>query len=251
MHRLRRKAIVDYYQDILLAVFLFMFRDKERRCDVKTLVDQQLAEAQLVATKDCAREEANSGVISGALHDWHRNAAYLDSDYQPRAIRLLRGSPSVATLIRAQDKNVDANRIAREMLRLGLLRKYSRDRYLPVARVATIRKISPALIEHVARSLERLLATVDFNVRGRARRTTLIERTAFVHDLPREELKAFRAFAQRQGTAFLANADEWLESRRVSRRATSGVPLVRAGIHVYAFEENAERSRQRESYDPR
>ena len=247
MDRSRRKAIVDYYQDILLAVFLFMLKDKERHCDVKKLVAQQLVEAQLIATQDRAREEANSGVISGALHDWYRNAAYLDSTYQPKAMRLLSGSHSVVALILAQDKKVDAIRTAREMVRLGLLRKHSRDRYLPVGRVATIRRISPALIEHVARSLERLLATVDFNVRGRARRTTLIERTAFVHDLPREELRAFRVFAQRQGTAFLSNADEWLESRRVSRRALSRVPLVRAGIHVYAFEEKAERSRQRVS----
>jgi hypothetical protein len=150
----------------------------------------------------------------------------------------LRGKkPSVEALIRKQTRSVDTERIAQEMLAQKLITRTSKGRFRPVSRVATIRQLTPETIEHVSRSLERLLATVKYNTRGHTRRKSLIERTAFVQDLPRSELESFREFAQEQGSAFLANADEWLESRRSSKHSRRQTALVRAGIHVYAFEE--------------
>lgn len=234
----RRRNILDYYQDILLAIFVFMLQDKGRSNDVKRLVERQFADARLVATRAKTRKDSTSGVLGAVLHEWHRNAAYLDRDVAPKAVRLLGRKPSVAALVRSQGKGSQANQVAIELRRLRLIRRVPGDRYLPVGRVATIRRLTPALIDHVARSLERLLATVNFNTRGDQRSRSLIERTAFVHDLPREDVQAFRKFAQQQGSEFLANADEWLESRRASKRLRHNPPLVRAGIHVYAFEEH-------------
>lgn len=240
-----QQRIVNYYQDILLAIFVFMLKDRGRRYDVRRLVERQLAEAQLVAIQERARKDAHSGILGAVLHEWYRNSGYVDRDFAPRSIRLHGRRPSVAALVRSQENNAEADKVADEMLRLHLIKKVSPGRYLPVARVATIRKLTPALIDHVARSLERLLSTVNINTRGDLRSKSLIERTAFVHDLPREELRAFREFAQQQGSAFLANADEWLESRRASKRSKLRSPLVRAGIHVYAFEEQSTRCRNR------
>jgi hypothetical protein len=79
----------------------------------------------------------------------------------------------------------------------------------------------------------------------------LLERAAMVRDLPAEHLGAFRHYIQEQGTAFLANVDEWLEAHcpaaarvaepsamRPTRSARGGVT---AGVHVFAFVEEAER----------
>lgn len=239
MSAAKHQAIRGYYQDILLAIFVFMIRDKRRRHDVKKLVDRQLAEAQALVEHQGARRGANSAIFGAALHEWHRNSSYLNREAMPKAIPLFGAKPSVASLVRAQEQKANSHQVAREMLRLRLIRKAAVGKYLPVDRVATIRELTPASIEHVSRSLERLLATVNFNTRGQARKKSLIERTAFVQDLPREELHSFRAFAQEQGSAFLANADEWLESRRISKRTKTSSSVVRAGIHVYAFEEQA------------
>lgn len=234
-----RRRVLEYYQDILLAVFIFMLRDKTSASVVRELIERQLTEAQLAVRCETAKKNRSSGILGAVLHEWHRNTAYLSTNVTPKAIRLIGPKPSVSALVRSQAKGVDADLIAREMLKLKLIRRIGRQLYLPVARVATIRKLTPALIDHVARSLERLLATVNFNTRGSATSESLIERTAFVHDLPRGEVEAFRKFAQSQGSAFLANADEWLESRRAEARFSDASSLVRAGIHVYAFEEPA------------
>jgi hypothetical protein len=232
-----RGNVLDYYQDILLAIFIFMLQDRGRLRDVKRLTVQQLAQAQLIVRSEDRRRESTSGILGAVLHEWHRNASYLDNSIVPKAIRLYGPKPSVAALVRSQDLKADSAAVVREMVQLGLVRRAARGKYLPVGRVATIRRLSPALVDHVARSLERLLATVNFNTRLNGEGNTLIERTAFVHDLPQEHLRDFRMFAQQQGSAFLANADEWLESRRAPKTRSRRTRCVRAGIHVYAFEE--------------
>lgn len=229
--------VLDYYQDILLAIFIFMLQDRARLREVKRLTDNQLAQAQRIARSEERRRESSSGILGAVLHEWHRNASYLDRTVSPKAIRLYGRKPSVAALVRSQDRKANPIAIAREMVQLGLIRRAARGKYLPMGRVATIRRLSPALVDHVARSLERLLATVNFNTRGHGEGSSLIERTAFVHDLPREHVRDFRVFAQQQGSAFLANADEWLESRRAPKSRSKRSHFVRAGIHVYAFEE--------------
>lgn len=228
-----------------------MLRDKAGKANAKRLVAQQFAEAEMVVQCDSSKKMGASGILGAVLHEWHRNAAYLRSDVTPKAVRLLGRKPSVAALVRSQDKSANGEAVAREMVRLKLIRHTSRGLYLPLGRVATIRKLSPALIDHVARSLERLLATVNFNTRTRMPARSLIERTAFVHDLPREDVEEFRKFAQSQGSEFLANADEWLESRRASKQRSRRKPLVRAGIHVYAFEERASLSPMNSRPSPR
>jgi hypothetical protein len=239
MRNVNQRTIIGYYQDILLAIFVFMLRDKKRRQDVRQLVERQLAEAQALIDHGLPRKGGNSTVLGAVLHEWYRNAAYLTRSAVPKPISLLGRRPSVVSLVRAQEKAVDARQVAKEMVQLRLIRRTPKGKYLPVSRVATIRELTPASIEHVSKSLERLLATVNFNTRSRGRSKSLIERTAFVQDLPSEEIQSFRAFAQEQGSAFLANADEWLESRRIPKRRQARSKAVRAGIHVYAFEERS------------
>ena len=186
-----RDHLVSYYEDILLTLFVFMLKDRARKSEVRGIVERQLQEAeQFISRTRCVRH-ANSGVMGAVLHHWYRNYNYLDREQLPRAVRLHGRAPSVAALVRSQDKRLNADGVADEMVQLGLLRRISKAHYLPVARVATIRRLTPALIDHVARSLERLLATVNFNTRGAENKRSLIERTAFVHDLPAREARAF------------------------------------------------------------
>jgi len=233
----QKPSRMDCYQDVLLSLFVYIARDAGAMSEVEKLVCRVLLDATKVIESNNRREDYGSSVLGATLHEWHRNKNYLDGHAKPRAIRLQGRSPSVAALIRSQDNSVDAASIAETMRGLGLIKKLGGNRYLPVNRVATIRKLSPAIIVHVAESLSRLLATVNFNTRIDRASPTLIERTAFVHDLPKKDIPAFREFAQQQGTNFLANIDEWLESRRASKRSLSTRTSFRAGVHIYAFEE--------------
>ena len=57
-----------------------------------------------------------------------------------------------------------------------------------------------------------------------------------------------RSFVQEQGTAFLANVDDWLESHRMAtrpknaRRGGRQASGLTAGVHVFAFLGDSRRS---------
>lgn len=232
------KVALDlYYQDVLLSMFVFMLRDERSKERVETMVQRTLSTAQLIASKKIHKQQSSAGILGAILHEWYRNPRYLTNTAIPKCIRLTGKAPSVAALARKQGASTNGDQVAREMKKLGLVRR-SAQGYLPVNRVATIRQLRPPLIDHVANSLERMLATVNYNTGEQARSDTLIERTAFVRDLPRKDLRAFRKFTQEQGSAFLANADEWLETRRAGLSTKRNQRLVRAGVHVYAFQDD-------------
>lgn len=233
-----RAALDLYYQDVLLSMFVFMLRDERSKERVAAMVHRTLSAAQHIVSKKVHKQQSSAGILGAVLHEWYRNPKYLTISALPRPIRLSGRAPSVAALARKQGALTNGDQVAREMKNLGLIRK-SANGFLPVNRVATIRQLAPPLIDHVANSLERMLATVNYNTSKQAKLDTLIERTAFVRDLPRKELRAFRKFTQEQGSAFLANADEWLETRRAIASPKRSHRLVRAGVHVYAFQDDS------------
>jgi hypothetical protein len=124
------------------------------------------------------------------------------------------------------------------MIAVGLVRKTRDGRFLPTAESATIGQMHPLAIDHVAKSVARLLETVHRNTDSALARMPLIERYAHVPDLDPSDAKEFAAFAQQQGAAYLEAIDDWLETRRVQsvtgkkRRSRN---KVAAGVHLVAY----------------
>ncbi len=124
------------------------------------------------------------------------------------------------------------------MLAVGLIRKSRRGTYLPTTESATIRQLHPLLIDHVAKSVMRLVETVYRNTDPLIASTPMIERYAHVPDLDPADAKEFAAFAQQQGAAYLAAIDDWLETRRVQSGAGKkrrSRTKVAAGVHLVAY----------------
>jgi hypothetical protein len=149
---------------------------------------------------------------------------------------------TVEALVRSERPSSPARDIIADMKSLGLLKPVANGRYLPKARVATIGSMHPVLIEHVSKSLIRLLETVNQNTSSKRSVVPLIERFTHIPDLPVSRLNEFRAFSQQHGSAFLASVDDWLESRRV-RNAQRKAQGTAAGVHVYAYIEKPRRAK--------
>jgi hypothetical protein len=197
--------------------------------------------AQHRATADRNPTSINIGsdsVAGAVLRAWHRDAAYVDEGAQPRPLRLAGRSPSLTALVRRQDAKCDVSSLIRDLLTVGLVRKARNGRYLPTAESATIGQLHPLAVEHVAKSVARLLETVRRNTDSALSCTPLIERYAHVPDLDPSDAKEFAAFAQQQGAAYLEAIDDWLETRRVQsvagkkRRSRT---KVAAGVHLVAY----------------
>jgi hypothetical protein len=94
-------------------------------------------------------------------------------------------------------------------------------------------------VEHVALGVYHLVRTATKNYSADGLRRPLLQSAAVVRQFPNSQKERFRQFINAQGNAFLANVDDYLESRskqgarikvRVKRR-------TRAGVYAFAFVE--------------
>lgn len=237
MHTPSKKRLSRDYSQALTALFAFMLNNGLQSAALLSVCKRALKKAESKARRGSMAPSGGLATASLVLHAWHRDRRYLNGRAAPRAIRLLGPPPSVEALIRVQRRRGDAAAIARHLKRLRLVVPYGRGLYRPTSDIAVISRHSPLIFQHAARAVSTLLETVTQNVsRNSSRSSPLIERTAEVPDLPKKHVAAFQEFSQRQGLLLLRTINDWLESRRVRRSVGGrGRPLVRAGVHLYAY----------------
>jgi hypothetical protein len=181
----------------------------------------------------------NGNVSAELIRLWTRDGRYIDRDARPKPLSLVRGTNSLVSLIASLDPSVDPHSAVESMRAVGLLRKLPSGKYIPTAESVTIDRLHPLAIEHVAKSLIRIVTTVCRNTDPRRQAIPLIERYAYVPDLSRVEAKAFAEFTRAQGMAYLESVDDWLEQRRVRRLPANGKQSSRsgitAGVHLVAY----------------
>jgi hypothetical protein len=241
------------------------------------LLDSGLPRDRLQALLASALEDANaqrssigalrdhSAAISGLLFSWHHDRRYLDARACPKPLRLTGPGLSVERLALAHCDPGEAEAVLQRLQTHGLISDAGDGRWSPSGPVAVFTAHDREVSGYIGETIAHLMTTVHANLalaqrraaaptRDRADHTDdarspelLLERAAMVRDLPAEHLGAFRHYIQEQGTAFLANVDEWLEAhcpaaqrvaepavapRSRSRAARGGVT---AGVHVFAF----------------
>jgi hypothetical protein len=176
--------------------------------------------------------------IAGAvLRAWHKFPMYLDSAAKPLCLRIDGPEPNLTTLVLSQDRRADAKAVVRSMVKAGLLRKKGVKSYLPEKDAATIESRDPLAVDHIAKTIMRLVETASRNIAKSRDKIQLIERYAHVPDLNRSESLAFAAFSRQQGQACLDAIEDWLEARQTKhtsrkKKATDG---VNAGVHIFAY----------------
>jgi hypothetical protein len=181
----------------------------------------------------------NGNVSAEIIRVWHREERFLDSAAKPRSLALTGGQRSLSALIRTLDPSSDVKTVIAAMRAVGLIRRLRSGRYIPTAESVTIDHLHPLAIEHVAKSVMRLVATVSRNTDSTRQSGSLIERYAYVPDLNRTEAAAFAKFTHAQGMSCLEAMDDWLEQRRVRRlpldRQRSAGLGITAGVHLVAY----------------
>jgi hypothetical protein len=219
---------------MLTTVFGLMLAGGVESEDIRDLSVRSL---QLAEKKSQSSPRELSGGLALAalvLDAWHRDHRYLDSNGDPKRIRLLGPIPSVEALIRAERSREDAKGLARRFKLLRLIVSAGRGLYEPASDVALISKYDAFVLQHVVKSLSVLLETIHGNLSG-STSEPLLERFAEVPDLPNECVPAFRRFTKLHGWMLLRTVNDWLESRRARRTNRGKDGIARAGIHVHAY----------------
>jgi hypothetical protein len=180
----------------------------------------------------------NINVSAELLRLWHRDGKLIDDDAKPKPLALTKGRNSLSAIVKRVDPAADSVEILKSLKAVGLIKKTSSGRYLPTSQSAIVDQLHPVLVEHVARTVIRLVSTVCRNTDPSGRSLPLIERHAAVPDLNPADREAFAEFTRSQGMAYLESVDDWLQQRR-SRRASPSVRSrkggVAASVHLVAY----------------
>ena len=183
-------------------------------------------------------------VLGHVIYIWQRTPSYLDDSGKPLPIASRGPAPSIQGLFRDVQRDEYFERGLRHLTRLKRIRRVSKGRYLPCSEVTIVNGLTPEFANLVRQTVSRLVSTVVQNTsRPSTDSLRLIERVTTVPDLPAKQVRAFKAFAREQGGALINTMNEWLESRRGTRkaRAPSGARNFTAGLHVFAFIEKNRR----------
>lgn len=180
----------------------------------------------------------NGDVSAELLRIWHRDERYINKDAHPKPFHLSRGRPNVYSIIRKLDPDSNPATVVREMVAVGALRRLPSGKFIPTSESVTIAQLHPLAIEHVAKSVVRLVSTVCRNTDRQGSSLPLIEKYAYVPDLDRAAAREFAEFTRTQGMAYLEAVDDWLEKHRARRASTSArrkMQGVTAGVHLVAY----------------
>lgn len=231
-------------EEMMRSLLLFLLDAGLSRAELGALLDAALGHA-FARRADAAKLRQHSSAISGLMFAWHREPGFVTRSAEPRALALRGARASVECLVRRYCAPGEIETVIEALRKQRLVRRCADGRYLPAGPVATFRDYGPELGGYVGEAILNLMNTIQANLRSGRRTAPLIERAALVRDLSPRQAAQYRSFVQEQGTAFLANVDDWLESHRVAvqrtrtRRGSRKAGGVTAGVHVFAFLGNA------------
>lgn len=236
-------APTDLMLGLMRSVISFMRRTGMSNSDIARIFDRALSSPKVNKKAPSRSEEVNFAygcdTIAGAvLRAWHKLPEYVDSAARPISLRANGTGPSLASLILSQNRNADANAVTRSMLKAGLLKKKGAKSFLPAKDSATVASLDPVSIDHIAKTVIRLVETASQNISKSKGKVSLIERYAHVPNLAKSEASAFADFSRQQGQACLDAIEDWLESRQLKQpivNSTRPELGMSAGVHVFAY----------------
>lgn len=202
------------------------------------VIEQEIrAASQSLSTKRSRRKsQAAVENISRALSLWHTSPDFVDSRGQPKPLRVRGAQDSLEALIcQSNDGRCDANDL-RLLTRSASLAPRGRGLYCPADHYVDLKGQRSLLLDFACLAATRLLQTALHNLSAKKQADALIERNAFVVNLPASQLPSFRRFTSSQGRQFIQSVDRWLESRlTTTERIQKSAGDVVAGVHVFGF----------------
>lgn len=240
---IQAKSDAKQIEDLLTAVFTLCFLDPSiGRSRFEPIVEKaQLSARRRVARLRPKREaEVDFDVLGHVIYIWQRTAEYLDDEGKPLAIAAKGPAPSIQALFRDVKRGSYFEKGLKHLIEVKRIKKTSDGRYRPCSEVTIVNGLTPELVKLLNQTISRLVLTVLHNTAQRNPKTLrFVERVTTVPDLPVKQVRAFKAFAREQGGALINTMNEWLESRRGTKKARAAKTdqNLTAGLHVFAFVE--------------
>lgn len=177
--------------------------------------------------------DRNTDQLTKIFYEWSSNPDFLDSDGNPIALAISGRKKSIRSLLKTA-KVANNQKTLATILKSDTLKKVARGKLALRKSYFDCKHNEQLYKHHACLTALRYFQTVNSNVQGKS---TLIERTAAISDLPRAAKKDFRDFSEMQGDGLIKTINRWLESKREHSKGSRGRRShnLEAGVHVFAF----------------
>jgi len=197
-------------------------------------VQHLLSEPLLPNADAMAAHNRAARVVAG----WVRDKRFHDEPGRPRPLEFDGAEGSFTALVRGYSGDMPPRAVLDELLRVGTVERDGDGRIRLLSRVYIPRASEIGKLNILGSDVAFLIDTIDHNLQqgGPAPR---FQRKVMYDNLPAEALEEFRALSAQQAQALLERFDAWLAQHdRDMNPAVRGTGRVRAGVGIFAFEED-------------
>jgi len=175
----------------------------------------------------------NLNSATRVLTGWHLDPDFVDVAGQPLDLPAEGESSSFAELARRYGGDIAPVTLVRELARNGALVELPDGRLRVAKRYFMPSPADPAATLRAGSVLKDLGNSVAYNLARTEDAPTRFEGRATNELMLAADSKAFRAFLEREGQAFLERADEWLSVHEATPAEQKKYRMRRFGIGVY------------------
>lgn len=186
------------------------------------------------------REASVPSRISQVLSAWHVDPKFVAADGSPATLPASGDGPSLATLLKQYAGDTPHGAVIKELEELGLVERGPKG-YRALAREYIRSASDPDLLRQAGVALHDHATTVAHNVDAKRVGAARFERMATHRTFPRRHQRAFEAYLETEGQAFLEKVDGWLSARGAT--AHQDERTLRVGVGVFQIHDQQKETR--------
>ncbi|HHQ15191.1 MAG TPA: hypothetical protein ENK16_09175 [Chromatiales bacterium] len=186
------------------------------------------------AEPDMAPMNSATRVLTG----WYLDPEFLDDTGRPLDLPRAGSGASFETLARRYGGDIAPITLLRELRRVGAIEKRSSGRLRVLRRYYMPSPTHPEAVLRAGSVMQDIGNTLAYNLALEDGQPTRFEGRATNEVLRAVDSRAFRAFLEREGQAFLERVDEWLATHEATPAQRKKYRLRRFGVGVYQIQDD-------------
>ncbi len=179
--------------------------------------------------------------LSRILSGWHQDKDFVDNNGSPKFLPVDGEGATFTSLAKRYGGDVPVNALLKELVRAGSVTENDDGTFQVLQRYFFVASNDPAALLRAGTVVNELGNTLFHNIYGvneKSRMTPRFEGRASNNDIDPRHIKAFKAFLDKEGQAFLERIDDWLtEHAEPNKTQDTPQKTVRLGVGVFAIEQ--------------
>jgi len=189
-----------------------------------------------------SRDQIDSSLneIAVTLTGWHTDSDFTGPYGVPLELKLNdeSGLDFFELVRRYVGSDSNAENLLRELVRVGTIVETEKGWFKPLSRFYIPEGSAPAGIEHLARSVEEFVTTLDHNTLEQDPKKKLFERQTYTTDGIRpEDINRFEQYAYSRAKLLLEDIDNWVSQLDVPDKSSKERYVTGLGIYHYISKE--------------